>query len=99
METLNQAGAEMVEWVGENGMLISAPKSTVTLFTPWTEQVNTQLNVSIGKAPLPTEKNPHLLGVTLNPMFTFSQHSTIIAKKASSRLNIESAGRFGVREG
>ena len=91
-ETLNQAGAEMVEWAGKNGMLISAPKSTVTWFTPWTKQVNTQLNVSIDNAPVPTEKNPRLFGVTLDTMFTFSQHSTIIAKKASSRLNIESAG-------
>ena len=83
-ETLNQAGAEMVEWVGENGMLISAPKSTVTLFTPWTKKVNAQLDFSIDNVPVPTEKNLRLLGVTLDPMCTFSSHAKIIAKKALS---------------
>ena len=87
-DTLNQAGAEIVEWTKENGMVISAPKSSLTLFMPWTKQVNTQLPVSIDNVPVPTEKNPRLLGVTLDPLFMFSNHAAIIARKASSRLNI-----------
>ena len=42
---LNQAAEEMVAWADKNEMSISAPKSSVTLFTPWTKQVNTQLDV------------------------------------------------------
>ena len=69
-------------------MQISAPKSTVTLFTPWTKQVNKQLDVKIDGVAVPTVKSPRLLGVIFDPMFTFSHHSASIARRASSRLNI-----------
>ena len=61
-ESLNVAASEMVEWANDNEMSISAPKLTVTLFTPWTRQVNCQLDVKIGGASVPTVKNPKLLG-------------------------------------
>ena len=86
--TLNLAAEEIIGWTNENGMGISASKSSITLFTPWTKQVNAQLNVSIDNAAVPMEKNPRLLGVTLDPLFTFSSHAKNIARKASSRLNI-----------
>ena len=84
---LNQAAGEMESWAAENGMAISAPKSTVNLFTPWTAQVNAQLPVQIDGVPVPMEKNPKLLGVVLDPTFTFSSHAIAIAKKASLRTN------------
>ena len=60
----------------------------MTLFTPWTKQVNQQLDVKIDDVVIPTVKCPRLLGVIFDPMFTFSQHSASIARRASSRLNI-----------
>ena len=69
-------------------MSISAPKSTVTLFTPWTRQVNHQLDVSINQVPVPTVKNPRLLGVVFDPTFSFSAHAGSVARKAASRLSI-----------
>ena len=69
-------------------MSISAPKSSVTLFTPWTKQVNSQLDVTIENIPVPTVKSPRLLGVIFDPMYTFGPHSVSIARRASSRLNI-----------
>ena len=68
---LNAAGANMLAWADENEMSISAPKSTATLFTPWTKQVNATLDVRIGGETVPTEKNPRLLGVVFDPTFTF----------------------------
>ena len=38
----------MDSWTKENEMLISAPKSTVTLFTPWTKEFSATLDVKIG---------------------------------------------------
>ena len=73
----------MNNWASQNGMSISAPKSTVTLFTPWTKQVNAQLDVKVGGDPI-----PKLLGVTLDPTFSFAAHSTEVARKAASHLNL-----------
>ena len=87
-DSLNLAAGEIESWVNDNGMAISAPKSTVTLFTPWTKQVNAQLPVQIGGEPIPMEKTPKLLGITLDPTFSFSAHAIAVAKKASSRLKI-----------
>ena len=69
-------------------MSVSASKSSVTIFTPWTRQVNHQLDVVVDNSLVPTVKNPKLLGVTLDPMFTFSAHASATARKASSRINI-----------
>ena len=69
-------------------MSISAPKSSATLFTPWTRQVNATLYVKIGNDPVPTVKNPKLLGVVFDPLFTFAPHADRIAKRASAKLNI-----------
>ena len=85
---LNQAAEEMNVWAGENRMGILAQKSTVTLFTPWTRQVNVQLDVKIDDVVVPTVKNPRLLGVVFDPTFSFSAHATSVARKASSQLNI-----------
>ena len=85
---LNAAAGRMGLWAEENEMSISAPKSTATLFTPWTKQVNATLDVKIDQEPVPTGKKPRLLGVLLDPLFTFSAHSMAIARRASSRLNI-----------
>ena len=78
----------MVEWADENEMKILAPKSTVTLFTPWTKQVNCQLDVRIKGVTVPTLKNPKLLGVTLDQLFTFLAHAMSVVRRASSRLNL-----------
>ena len=86
--TLNVAAVKMVRWANENDMLISAPKSSVTLFTPWTRQVNTQLDVKINDNVVPTNKYPKLLGVTFDPLHTFSHHVVSIMRRASSRLNM-----------
>ena len=85
---LNASALEMETWASTNGMEISAPKSSVTLFTPWTKQVNCQLEVDVCDARIPTEKHPKLLGVTFDPLFSFSTHASIVARKATSRLNL-----------
>ena len=72
-------------------MEISAPKSTVTLFTTWTKQVALSLDVRVSDVVVPTVKNPRLLGVILDPTFSFSSHAISIARKAASRLNIMKA--------
>ena len=78
----------MSEWADERGLVISAPKSTITLFTPDTHQSHTRPDVSLRNTPLPLERNPRILGVTLDPHFTFGPHVSSIIKRATPRANI-----------
>ena len=85
---LNSAAEELDRWAKDNGMGISAQKSTVTLFTPWTKQVNERLDVKIGDEVIPTDKNVKLLGVVLDPTFSFSSHIASLVRKAVPKVNI-----------
>ena len=85
---LNAAADEISAWASLNGMSVSAPKSTVTLFTSWTKQVNHQLPVTMDGTQVPTEKNPKLLGVVFDPTFTFCAHAAAIVRKARARMKI-----------
>ena len=78
----------VVEWARERGLTISAPKSSVTLFTSHTHQSHTHPTVSLDNTILPLERNPRILGVTFDPHFTFTPHINSIISRATPRLNI-----------
>ena len=73
-------------------MAVSAEKSTLTLFSPWTAQNNVKLAASFSGGPpgalIPTDKNPKVLGFTFDPGFTFCEHAAVIARRAASRIKI-----------
>ena len=69
-------------------IILCAPKSSVTLFTSWSKQVNAQLNVNYDGVAIPMIKYPRLLGIIFDPLHTFSHHAASIARRASSRLNM-----------
>ena len=71
---LNEAIAPIVEWSHQNKLTIAPNKSSVTLFTPWNKQFNTKPQVLVNNQLLPLVRNPKILGVTLDPSFTFSPH-------------------------
>jgi hypothetical protein len=60
----------------------------VTLFTPWTKQVNHHPDVSIDGVRIPLCRSPKILGVTFDSMFTFREHILVIAAKATQRISI-----------
>ena len=59
---INDYLTEMSRFLRDNSLLISAPKSTVTLFTPDPKQANTRPKIKISDAELPLVRNPKLLG-------------------------------------
>jgi hypothetical protein len=67
---------------------ISAAKSTVTLFSPDPRQSLIHPDVRIDGTRLPLERNPKILGVTFDTMFTFSDHCKNIGARATQRNNI-----------
>ena len=71
----------IVNWAEQNHLTIAPSKSSVTLFTPWTKQFNAQPRVTCQNTELPREKTPKILGVTLDPSFTFTPHAKSIATK------------------
>ena len=87
-ETLSAHAESVFAWAEEKGLSISAPKSTITLFTSDRHQSHTHPQVTLNNSPLPLERNPRILGVTFDPHFTFTPHITSLISRATSRLNI-----------
>ena len=87
-EDLESAAAELSEQAESHGLSLSAAKSTVTLFTPWNKEYGRLPPISLDNDVIPQVNNPKLLGVTLDPLFTFSAHASAIARKAGSRLGV-----------
>ena len=74
---------EMSCFLRDNSSLISAPKSTVTLFTPDPMQANTHPKIKISDAELPLVRNPNLLVVHLDTFFSFNAHCVRVANRLS----------------
>ena len=79
---------EMSCFLRDNSLLISAPKSTVTLFTPDPMQTNTYPKIKISDAELPLVRNPTLLGVYLDIFFSFNVHCVQVANRVGKRNNV-----------
>ena len=69
-------------------MLISAPKSSVTLFTPDPAQAHYHPAVKIEGSRLPLECSPKLLGVYLDTFFSFIYHCGQVATGVKKRNNV-----------
>ena len=72
----------------ENSFLISAPKSSVTLFTPVPAQANTLPKIKIADSELPLVRSPKLIGVYLDTFFLFKKHCVQVTNRVSKRNNV-----------
>ena len=82
---------EMSQFLWENLVLISAPKSSVTLFTPDPAQSNTRPKIKIADSELPLVRSPKLLGVHLDTLFSFNIHCVQVANRVNKRNNVLNA--------
>ena len=85
---LSSAAAELSAKAEEHGLSLSAPKSTVTLFTPWSREYGRLPPVTLDGEQIPQVNNPKLLGVVFDPMFYFNAHAIAQARKARAGVNI-----------
>ena len=76
------------EWADERRLATSAPKSTITLFTPQFAQANTHPRVTLNNSILPLERTPSILDVTFDPHFKFNAHIKSSVTWALPRINI-----------
>ena len=82
---LNRALRDVAAWAKRKDLSISAEKSSVTFFTTDPHQHHHHPQVYYGDSLLPLEKNPKLLGVTLDPHFTFGPHVKQLVDTMSGR--------------
>ena len=87
-QQINSYLEEMSTFLKVNSLLIPAPKSTVTLFTPDPSQARFHLKITIADAILLLERTPNILGVILDTSFAFHHHCEYVANSVSKRNNI-----------
>lgn len=74
-------------WFVNRSLSLSKAKSSATLFTSWTKEVGTQLNIKIDNERIPTTSHPKILGVTFDQLLTFNAHSKQIRSRLKTRNN------------
>ena len=79
---------EIYDWTKQNQLTLKLPKTTTTLFTPDPAEYNTTLTLQINNTTLPTNKEPKILGLTLDPKLTYSKHIQNTTLKAKQTIHI-----------
>ena len=87
-DILNSYLEEITAYIKDNSLLISAPKSSVKLFTPDTHQAKTHPRILIEDSLLPLVQCPMILGVHMDTSLSFNKHSSHIAERVFGRNNI-----------
>ena len=87
-DIINSYLEEITAYLKDNSLLISAPKSSVTLFSPDPHQAKTHPIIIIEDSQLPLVQCPKILGVYLDTSLSFNKHSGYVAEIVSSRSNI-----------
>ena len=72
-------------YLKDNSLLISAPKSTVTLFTPDIHQVQMHPVITLEDPQLPLERSPKILGVIMDPSLSFHRHCNYVSDMIAKR--------------
>ena len=87
-DSINSYLEEITAYLKDNSLLISAPKLSVTSFTPDTHQAKTHPKTLIEHSQLPLLQCPKILGVHLDTSVSFNKHSRHVAERLSDRNNI-----------
>ena len=85
---LTDHATRVSSWAAERGMILSAPKSTVTLFTPDNHQHQEHPIVTLGGVALPLDRTPRILGVVFDTGFRFKYHIENLVTRAAPRINV-----------
>ena len=87
-DSLNNYIEEITAYLKDNSLLISVPKSSVTLFTMDTHQAKTHPRILIEDSRLPLAQCPKILGVHMDTSLLFHKHSSHVAEIISGKNNI-----------
>ena len=87
-DNLNSYLEEISAHLENCSLLISAPRSSLTLFTPDTHQAKTHPKILIDDSQLPLVQCPKKIGVDLDTLLSFNKHGSHVAERVFSRNNI-----------
>jgi len=87
-DRLNTYVPILLQFFKERDLIVSPEKSTVTLFSPQPNQAHEHPPVTINGTIVPLEKQPRILGVIHDTMYTFTPHCRAQAAKVRARNNI-----------
>ena len=87
-DSLNSYLEEITAYLKDNSLLISAPKSSVILFTPDTHQAKTHPRILIEDSRLPLVQCPKIFGVHMDTSLSFNKHNSHVAERVTGRINI-----------
>ena len=79
---------EVSIYLKNNLHLISAPKSTVTLFAPVKHQFQMHPDITLENTQLPLERRPKILGVIMDPSISFHMHCNYVSDRIDKRNNM-----------
>ena len=83
---------EMSRFLWDNfSLLISTPKSSVTLFTSDPAHANTRPQIKIADSELTLVRSSEILGVYLDTLVSFNNHCVQVANRVSKRNNVLNA--------
>ena len=84
-DSVNSYLEEVTAYLKDNSLLISARKSTVTLFSPDAHQAKTHPRILIEDSQLPLVQCPNILGVYLDTSLSFNKYIGYVVERVSSR--------------
>ena len=82
---INSFQRDVSIYLKDNSLLISAPKSTVTLFTPDKHQFQMHPVINLEDTQLPLERSPKILGVIMDPSLSFHRHCNYVSDRIDKR--------------
>ena len=88
INVLNIYLSHVLNYIINKKLTVSTAKYTVTLFTPDAHDYHIHPQLKLADQVLPLEKNPKLLGMTLDTHLTFTQHCNNIAEKVQQHNNV-----------
>ena len=87
-ERLNPYLNSLEDWFKSRNLQLSAPKSSATLFTTFSNEMSINLPIEINGEPVPTTTTPKILGVTLDSLYKFKHHASNVRAKMDKKNNI-----------
>ena len=85
---INSYLREVSIYLKDNSLLISAPKSRVTLFTTDKHQFQMHPDITLKDIQLPLERSPKILGVIMDPSLSFHKHCNYVSDRIDKRNNM-----------
>ena len=86
--TINNYLRDVSIYLKDNSLLISAPKSTVTLFTLDKHQFQMHPDITLEDTQLTLERSPKLLELISDPSISFHKHCNYVSDRIDKRNNM-----------